>query len=349
MPADWEKVRELFLYAVGKLPAEEWESYVAQACAGDTELQRQTEHLLKVHREAGTFLEKPAAQLLDLEDFETRLVGEMAAGEPEEMPGSLIGPYKLVEQIGEGGFGVVFRAEQSQPIRRMVALKILKPGMDTRQVVARFEAERQTLALMDHPHIAHIFDGGATATGRPYFVMELVKGVPITDFCGQNKLSIRARLELFVEVCQAVQHAHQRGIIHRDLKPTNVLVTVHDDKPVVKVIDFGIGKIMGQPQDDKSASMTFQDPSSLGHRRLDEDTLTTGLAHLMGTPLYMSPEQAEANRQDVDTRSDIYSLGVLLYELLTGTTPFEYEQLRMRDKRFAGLSVRWSRPGPACG
>lgn len=199
-----------------------------------------------------------------------------------------IGPYKLLEQIGEGGFGIVFMAEQTEPVRRKVALKILKPGMDTRQVVARFEAERQALAIMDHPNIARVFDGGATPSGRPYFVMELVKGVPITDFCDQNHLTPRQRLELFMPVCQAVQHAHQKGIIHRDLKPSNVLVSRHDTTPVVKVIDFGVAKALGQQLTDK--------------------TLFTGIAQMIGTPLYMSPEQAGMSDLDVDTRSDIYSL-----------------------------------------
>src|SRR5437588_3323894 len=225
-----------------------------------------------------------------------------------ERPGTVIGPYKLLEQIGEGGFGLVFMAEQQQPIRRKVALKVLKPGMDTRQVIARFEAERQALALMDHPNIAHVFDGGETATGRPYFVMELVRGVPITEFCDSNHLPIRARLELFVSVCQAVQHAHQRGIIHRDLKPSNVLVTLHDHVPVVKVIDFGIAKATGQ--------------------RLTDKTLFTHFAQMMGTPMYMSPEQAQMSGLDVDTRTDIYAVGVLLYELLTGTTPFDRQRFK---------------------
>ncbi len=208
--------------------------------------------------------------------------------------------------MGEGGFGVVYMAEQLEPVRRKVALKIIKLGMDTRQVVARFESERQALALMDHPNIARVFDGGATESGRPYFVMELVKGIPITEYCDQNQLSPRERLELFVPVCQAVQHAHQKGIIHRDLKPSNVLVTLHDGRPVPKVIDFGIAKATNQ--------------------RLTEKTLFTEFRQFIGTPQYMSPEQAEMSGLDVDTRSDIYSLGVLLYELLAGSTPFDAER-----------------------
>jgi serine/threonine protein kinase/Flp pilus assembly protein TadD len=271
-------------------------AYLEQACAGDPALRVQVEKLLKAHEEPGPFMDGPAAAMAATD--ETRI----------ESPGTVIGPYKLLEQIGEGGFGVVFMAEQQHPVRRKVALKVLKPSMNSRHVVARFEAERQALALMDHPHIAHVLDGGETAGGRPYFVMELVRGFPITDFCDQNQLPVRERLGLFIDVCQAVQHAHQKGIIHRDLKPGNLLVTLHDGVPVVKVIDFGIAKALGQ--------------------QLTEKTLFTSFAQLIGTPIYMSPEQAEMSGLDVDTRSDIYALGVLLYELLTGTTPFDAERLR---------------------
>src|SRR5262249_35357160 len=208
---------------------------------------------------------------------------------------------------GEGGFGVVYRAEQTRPVRRIVALKILKPGMDTRQIVARFEAERQALALMDHPNIARVIDGGTTDAGKPYFVMELVKGVPITDYSEQGAVTTRERLRLFLSLCHAVQHAHQKGVIHRDLKPSNVLVAIEDGQPRVKVIDFGVAKAVNQ--------------------RLSEHTLVTGFRQLIGTPLYMSPEQAELRPLDLDTRADIYTLGVVLYELLTGTTPFEKERL----------------------
>ena len=224
-----------------------------------------------------------------------------------EKPGDRIGRYKLLEKIGEGGCGTVYMAEQTEPIRRRVALKVIKLGMDTRQVVARFEAERQALALMDHPNIAKVLDAGATDTGRPYFVMELVRGIKITDYCDQHSLSTRERLELFRQVCYAVQHAHQKGIIHRDLKPSNILVTEQDGKAVPKVIDFGIAKATQQPLTDK--------------------TLFTGFQQFMGTPAYMSPEQAGMSGTDIDTRSDIYALGVLLYELVTGHVPFEKAEL----------------------
>jgi WD40 repeat protein/serine/threonine protein kinase len=226
---------------------------------------------------------------------------------PSGYVGTVIGPYKLMEQIGEGGFGLVFVAEQMSPVRRKVAIKVIKPGMDTRDVIARFEAERQALAMMDHPNIARVLDAGATDSGRPYFVMELVRGVPITDYCDKNRLTPRERLELFVVVCQAVQHAHQKGIIHRDLKPSNVMVTLHDGRPLVKVIDFGVAKAL--------------------HQSLTEKTIYTRFAQMVGTPLYMSPEQAEMSGLDIDTRTDIYSLGVMMYELLTGSTPFDKKRV----------------------
>jgi WD40 repeat protein/serine/threonine protein kinase len=289
--------KAVFLAALALPGAQEREVYLQEACAGHPELLGRLRELLAAHEASqGPLDRRPAA------------LGVTVDAAPAEAPGTAIGPYKLLEQIGEGAFGVVFLAEQQQPVRRKVALKVLKPGMDTRQVVARFEAERQALALMDHPHIAHVHDGGTTATGRPFFVMELVKGLPITDFCDQNQLPFRARLELFVHVCQAVQHAHHKGIIHRDLKPSNVLVSRHDTTATVKVIDFGIAKALGQNLTDK--------------------TLFTGIAQMIGTPLYMSPEQAGLSDLDVDTRSDIYSLGVLLYELLTGTTPFTRERFK---------------------
>jgi serine/threonine protein kinase/Flp pilus assembly protein TadD len=293
MTANPPQIEEILAQAVEIGSADQRQAYIDRACAGQPELQREVERLASLHFQAGSFLESPPAPV----------AGPATLDQSQERPGVQVGPYKLLEQIGEGGFGVVYMAEQHQPVRRKVALKVLKPGMDSRQIVARFEAERQALALMDHPNIARVFDGGTAPSGRPYFVMELVKGAPITDYCDQHRLTPRQRLELFVSVCQAVQHAHQKGVIHRDIKPTNVLVTLHDTEPVVKVIDFGVAKALGQELTDK--------------------TLFTGFAQMVGTPLYMSPEQAGQSGLDIDTRSDIYSLGVLLYELLTGTTPFE--------------------------
>jgi serine/threonine protein kinase/WD40 repeat protein len=278
----------------------ERETYLREACGGDSELRERVDALFVADEAAaGGFMDTVA----------------LAGGEPmeasastgDDASGTVIGHYKLLQKIGEGGFGVVYMAEQLEPVKRRVALKIIKLGMDTRQVVARFEAERQALALMDHPHIAKVLDAGATNTGRPYFVMELVRGVPITEFCDQRRLSTQERLLLFVDVCRAVQHAHQKGIIHRDLKPSNVMVTLHDDKPVVKVIDFGIAKATQMELTDK--------------------TLYTRFEQFLGTPVYMSPEQAQLSGLDIDTRSDIYSLGVLLYELLTGHTPFDFKNL----------------------
>jgi eukaryotic-like serine/threonine-protein kinase len=292
-------IDEIFWEAAQLAPGDQRESFLDRACGEDQELRQRVSRLVQVQPKIEEFLEQPFAGPATIAELP-----ELCEG-----PGTVIGPYKLLEQIGEGGFGVVYMAEQQRPVRRKVALKVLKPGMDTRQVIARFEAERQALALMDHPHIARVLDAGATDVGRPYFVMELVSGVPITGFCDDNQLALRERLDLFVSVCQAVQHAHQKGIIHRDLKPNNVLVTLHDGSPVVKVIDFGIAKALGQ-------------------ERLTDKTLFTGFAQMIGSPLYMSPEQAEMSGQDADTRTDIYSLGVLLYELLTSTTPFDKDRLK---------------------
>ncbi len=288
----------MFLKALEMRSVAGRQEYLNDACSGDPALRAEVEALLEADARAGHFLESPAHDPVETLDQQP----------VNEGPGTVIGPYTLREQIGEGGFGLVFMAEQRQPVRRKVAVKVIKPGMDSRQVIARFEAERQALALMDHPNIARVLDVGETESGRPYFAMELVRGLPITDYCDEHKLATRARLELFVSVCQAVLHAHQKGIIHRDIKPSNVLVTLHDGVPVVKVIDFGIAKALGQ--------------------QLTEKTLCTGYAQLVGTPLYMSPEQAELSGLDIDTRSDIYSLGVLLYELLTGMTPFDKKRLR---------------------
>ncbi len=290
--------RDIFVEAL-KLPdGNERDAFVDRACGDDAAMKQRIASLLSAHAESDKFLESGE----ELFVAQTKLSDPIAEG-----PGSVIGPYRLLQQIGEGGFGVVFMAEQTKPVRRKVALKVIKPGMDTRQVIARFEAERQALALMDHPHIAKVYDAGMTPSRLPYFVMELVKGIPITQFCDDHQFSLRERLELFVTVCQAAQHAHQKGIIHRDIKPSNVLVTWHDDRPVVKVIDFGVAKATSGQLTDK--------------------TLFTGFMQMLGTPLYMSPEQTALSGVDVDTRSDIYSLGVLLYELLTGTTPFDRERL----------------------
>ena len=290
--------RDVFIEAVQKGTPAEIDAYLDATCGGDDELRRRVDALLTEHRRQGSFILDSASPGL----------GATIDQPVTEHPGTLIGPYKLLEQIGEGGMGVVFLAEQQQPVRRQVALKVIKAGMDTRRVVSRFDAERQALALMDHPNIAKVLDAGATGGGRPYFVMELVHGVPITQYCDDNRLTPRQRLELFVPVCQAIQHAHQKGIIHRDIKPTNVMVTLYDGKPVPKVIDFGVAKATEQ--------------------RLTERTLFTQFGTMVGTPQYMSPEQAEMSALGADTRSDIFSLGVLLYELLTGSTPLSQERLR---------------------
>jgi WD40 repeat protein/serine/threonine protein kinase len=292
--------REIFDAALDIADPEVRSAYLDQNCGGNVTLRRHIEALLKAHGTLENFLAGPAPELL------TRL-DEISVATAEGR-GTVIGPYQLQQQIGEGGMGIVYLAEQLTPVRRKVALKIIKPGMDTRQVIARFEAERQALALMDHPHIARVLDAATTASGRPYFVMELVQGTPITDYCDEHNLPVPDRLRLFVAVCRAVQHAHQKGIIHRDLKPSNVLATEHDGLPVPKVIDFGVAKAIDQDLYDK--------------------THFTRSDQMIGTPLYMSPEQAGGADQGIDTRTDIYSLGVLLYELLTGTTPFDKDRLR---------------------
>ena len=290
-------------------------AFLDRACAQDAALRSRLEALLRAEQQAARFFaadplqlaRRPESKADDASAASVELPALLAQPQSEG-PGGQVGRYKLLQKIGEGGMGVVYMAEQQEPVRRRVALKIIKLGMDTRSVVARFEAERQALALMDHPNIARILDGGATETGRPYFVMELVQGVAITEYCDRNRLPLPARIQLFVKVCEAVQSAHQKGIIHRDLKPSNVMVTLHDGVPVPKVIDFGVAKATNQ--------------------ELTAKTLFTHHATLIGTPAYMSPEQAEMSGLDVDTRSDLYSLGVLLYELLTGSTPFPEERLR---------------------
>jgi serine/threonine protein kinase/tetratricopeptide (TPR) repeat protein len=287
------QAKSIFLAAIDRHTPDQWPAFLERACDGDVVLRAEVEKLLRAQTAIRSFHERRSA-----------VGAESPIG---ERPGAFIGSYQLLELLGEGGFGKVYMAEQRKPIRRQVALKVLKPGMDTRQVIARFEAEQQALALMDHANIAEVLDAGTTDSGRPYFVMELVKGAPITEFCDQNHLGLEARLKLFIDVCQAIQHAHHKGVIHRDIKPTNVLVTLQDRVPVVKVIDFGVAKAVQQ--------------------KLTNQTLCTYHGQMIGTPAYMSPEQAMLNGLDIDTRSDVYALGVLLYELLSGTTPLEVDRL----------------------
>ena len=309
---DHDREQEIFLACLREPDPSAREERLALECGDDTALREAVERLLQSQEDAGSFLEAP----FELTGAPT--TATISTAELDAMVGATIGPYKLREKLGEGGMGVVFVAEQKRPVRRKVAIKVVKPGLASKEVIARFEAERQALALMDHPNIAKVLDAGVTETGRPYFAMDLVQGLAITKYCDKRRLGIRARLELFGQVCRAVQHAHQKGIIHRDLKPSNVLVAEIDGVAVPKVIDFGVAKAVGQ--------------------KLTDQSVYTQFWQLIGTPLYMSPEQAGFGVIDVDTRSDVYSLGVLLYELLSGTTPLEkqllkelgYDELRRR-------------------
>ena len=291
----------IFAAAIAISDQEERTAFLDRECSGNSALRRELEGLIACHN-ASNPLDRPAY------DLPTHVLNDHDSKRDDERVGSSIGRYKLLEKIGEGGFGVVYVAEQEEPVRRRVAIKLIKPGMDSKQVIGRFEAERQALAMMDHINIAKVLDAGTTESDRPYFVMELVHGTPITDYCDKNLLTPRERLELFVPVCQAIQHAHQKGIIHRDIKPSNVLVTMYDDRAVPKVIDFGISKALDQ--------------------RLTEKTVYTQYGTMVGTLEYVSPEQAEMNAYGVDTRSDVYSLGALLYELLTGSPPLDRQEIR---------------------
>ncbi|MCA9035563.1 MAG: serine/threonine protein kinase, partial [Planctomycetaceae bacterium] len=291
-------IRDIFLAARALPAGEERDRYLKTAVGDDPGLRQRVERMLASLQDAEP---NPLVQAMENLNMDAPGETECLAIDVSQHP--TIGPYKLLERLGTGGMGEVFVAEQRQPVRRNVALKLIKRGMDSREVVARFEAERQALAMMSHPNIASVLDAGQTEEGRPYFVMDLVRGIRITHYCDQHKLDLRQRLELMVTVCQAVQHAHHKGIIHRDLKPGNILVELDDVRHVPKVIDFGVAKATNQ--------------------RLTERTLFTQFSQMIGTPLYMSPEQAQMTSMDVDTRSDVYSLGVVLYELLTGSTPFD--------------------------
>jgi serine/threonine protein kinase len=314
------RARDIFFEAVEIGSPKGREAFLDTACAGDAELRRRVEALLAAHERPESLLDRAAVVV----EAPTPPYATSDMVRPAEVPGAIIGPYTLLQRIGEGGMGLVYQADQTEPIRRRVALKVIKPGMDSDQVLARFDAERQALALMDHPSIARVLDAGTTPAGRPYFVMELVEGIPITRYCDEARLSPHQRLELFIPVCQAIQHAHQKGIIHRDIKPSNVLVTLTDGRPLAKVIDFGVAKAI--------------------HQRLTERTLFTRLGSIIGTPEYMSPEQAAPAGQDIDTRTDVYSLGVLLYELLTGSTPLDRAMLREAELEELLRRVREEEP-----
>ncbi len=320
MNPDPQREEGLF-QAAAALAAAERTVFLNGACHGDPALRRRLEALLAANDSKDSFLEPESPQPAGAPVATMKL--ELADA-PDETVGQRIGRYKILEKVGEGGCGVVYVAEQTEPVRRRVALKVIKLGMDTKQVVARFEAERQALAMMDHPNIAKVLDAGTTDVGRPFFVMELVRGIRITDYCDQAQLSTKERLELFIQVCHAIQHAHQKGIIHRDIKPSNILVTLHDGVPVPKVIDFGIAKAT--------------------EGRLTDATVYTQLHQFIGTPAYMSPEQAEMSGLDIDTRSDIYSLGVLLYELLTGKTPFDGQELMSQGIDAMRKTIREKEP-----
>jgi serine/threonine protein kinase len=306
MAIDAARAKSLFLNASDLSDAAERAAYLGRECGDDAELRNRVESLLRANDASPLALAGVEDATGDQASYRLQRTEQYA--DPTACVGSILaGKYKLIEQIGEGGMGSVYMAQQTEPVRRVVAVKVVKAGMDSKALLARFEAERQALAMMDHPNIARVLDVGTTDGGRPFFVMELVKGTPITRYCDEQKLTPRQRLELFVPVCQAIQHAHQKGIIHRDIKPGNVLVAMYDDHPVPKVIDFGVAKAAGQALTDK--------------------TLMTGFGAVVGTPEYMSPEQANMNNLDIDTRSDVYSLGVLLYELLTGSTPVDRKSL----------------------
>lgn len=297
MAADPKRVKDIFM-AVSEAAADERAGLLDRECGDDAELRQRVEALLQAHEEPASFLRKPAGEgTAAYQPAHGLKVGQTFAGR-----------FKLREEIGQGGMGVVFVADQLEPVQRRVALKVIRADADSARMLARFEQERQALALMDHPNIAKVLDAGVSETGQPYFVMELIKGVPLTGYCDQAKLTPRERLELFIPVCQAVQHAHQKGIIHRDLKPSNILVGLYDGRPVPKVIDFGVAKATG--------------------RQLSEHSVYTEVGSVIDTLEYMSPEQAELNNLDIDTRSDIYALGAILYQLLTGTVPFSRKELQ---------------------